>query len=76
MSQQTKAMALSWVKIFLAAVISSFLSLVVAGDTILLDVQAWEAILISGLVSVLPVIINWLNPNDTRYGRGSVDSEV
>lgn len=75
MSNQTKNMLWSWGRVFLAAVASSFLSLVVAGNTVALDIKAWEAVLISGLVAVVPVVVNYLNPNDTRYGRGSKDSE-
>lgn len=75
MSKQTKNMLWSWLRVFLAAVASSFLSLVLAGDSVLLDIKAWEAVLISGIVAVFPVIINYLNPNDTRYGRGSTSGE-
>lgn len=75
MSKQTKNMLWSWLRVFLAAVASSFLSIVITGNTVFFDTKAWEAILISGIVAVFPVIINYLNPNDTRYGRGSTSGE-
>ena len=28
----------------------------------------WQAWVIAGLVSCVPVVINWLNPSDARYG--------
>lgn len=31
----------------------------------------WQTWVIAGLVSALPVIVNWLNPSDSRYGKGS-----
>ena len=63
-----KALVLSWLRIFLASSLTAFLADVV--DDGLSDLNG-EVILIAGIVSVGPVIINWLNPNDTRYGRGS-----
>jgi hypothetical protein len=61
-----KALVLSWLKVFLSAVLSYVLASLLAGTTI-----AWQAVLIAGAVSVLPTIINWLDTSDTRYGRGS-----
>lgn len=61
-----KALVLSWLKVFLSAVLSYVLAALLA-DTAL----AWQALLIAGVVAVLPVIINWLDTSDTRYGRGS-----
>jgi hypothetical protein len=56
----------SFAKIFAAGVLGWF---VVNLDS--LSVHPAVAI---GLVSALPVIINWLNPSDTRYGNeGTVD---
>lgn len=70
MSKQNKNMVWSWARIFLAAVASTFLSLVVSGNTVALDFKAWEAVLISGLVAVVPVVINYLNPKYPMYGKG------
>lgn len=69
MSQQTKAMLKSWANVFVAAVIASFLALIVDSGTLALDIRALEAIVISGLVAVLPVIKNYFDKNDPRYGK-------
>lgn len=29
----------------------------------------WQTWVIAGAVSAVPVIVNWLNPEDYRYGR-------
>lgn len=65
MNAQVKAVLASWVKVFLAAVLTAWLAGLTSGGAI-----DWRALLIAGAVAVLPVIINWLNPNDNRYGRG------
>jgi len=54
-----KKMAESWAKTFLATALATYLA-------VGLDVNA---IANAALVSVLPSIINWLNPNYERYGR-------
>lgn len=56
----------SFVKIFAAGVLGWF---VVNMDS--LNVHPAVAI---GLASALPVVINWLNPSDSRYGNeGELD---
>ena len=69
MSKQTKAMLRSWANVFVAAVIASFLALIVDSQTLALDIKAFEAIVISGLVAVLPVIKNYFDKSDPRYGK-------
>jgi len=49
----------SWAKAFLAAALATYLA--VGFDP--------AAIANAALVSVLPSIINWLNPNYERYGK-------
>lgn len=61
-----QALVLSWLKVFLSAVLSYVLAALLAGTAL-----AWQAVLIAGAVSVLPVIINWLDTSDPRYGRGA-----
>ena len=56
---ELKLMAGSWLKVFLAAALATYLS-------VGLDV---ETIANAALAAVLPSIINWLNPNYERYGR-------
>ena len=54
-----KKAAESWAKAFLAAALATYLA--VGFDP--------AAIANAALVSVLPSIINWLNPNYERYGK-------
>lgn len=65
MSEQTINVIKSWVAVFLSAVITAVLT------SLTTNTWDWRTILFAGLVAVLPVIRNWLNPQDTRYGRGS-----
>lgn len=60
-----KAIILSWLKVFLASILTVIVS---HGD---IWTTNWKEVLSAGIVSTLPVIINFLNPNDTRYGVGS-----
>lgn len=55
---QFKAVAASWARSFMAASIAVYMS----GNTDL------KAIGSAGLAAVLPVILRWLNPNDTAFG--------
>ena len=71
MSQQTKAMLKSWGNVFIAAVITALLVVVVDSQTIALDLKALEAVLIAGLVAVLPVVKNYFDSSDHRYGKGA-----
>lgn len=53
----------SWLKIFLSAI----LTMVIAkGDIYLVTLKECIS---AGIISVLPIIINYLNPHDTRYGK-------
>ena len=53
----------SWVKIFLSAILTM---VIVKND--IYSVTLKECIS-AGIISILPIIINYLNPNDTRYGK-------
>ena len=53
-----KAIAASWLRSFLAASIAVYM----AGETDL------KAIGMAGLAAVLPVILRYLNPNDSAFG--------
>ena len=66
MSQQTKNMLMSWLNVFVAAVITALI--VVLGDgQITLD-DLWYVV-VAGLVAVLPVIKNYFDKKDPRYGK-------
>lgn len=56
---QVKAIAASWFRSFLAASLAVY----IAGAT------DPKAILGAGLSAVAPVILRWLNPADTVFGR-------
>jgi hypothetical protein len=66
MSPDVKAMIGSWIKVFLSAVLTAVLTSIATGD------WYWLTILFAGLVSVLPVIKNYLDEGDPRYGKGYV----
>ena len=68
MSQETKAMLKSWLNVFVAAVITALI--VVLGDGNVSVEDLWY-VLVAGAVAVLPVMKNYFDPSDTRYGRGS-----
>jgi hypothetical protein len=53
-----KAMAASWARSFLAASVAVYMA----------GVTDPKAIASAGLAAVLPVIMRWLNPNDTGFG--------
>jgi len=59
MINDLKLAAESWAKAFLAAALATYLAV------------GWDAnaLVNAGLASVLPSIINWLNPNYERYGK-------
>lgn len=56
---ESKAIIKSWVKVFVAASFAVYAS----GSA-----TFWN-IVNAGLVAVIPVIISWLDPKDSRFGR-------
>lgn len=62
-----KNMIKSWIKVFAATILSLFLAdgADVAGVG-LDEVRTWIA---AGVASILPLIITWLDPADSRFGR-------
>jgi hypothetical protein len=55
---QIKPMAASWARSFLAAAVAVYMA----------GVTDPKAIATAGLAAVLPVIMRWLNPNDSSFG--------
>ena len=53
----------SYVKVFLSAIITMIIA---KGDIYLVTLKECFS---AGIISILPIIINYLNPNDTRYGK-------
>ena len=63
----------------LASILKTFAAIVFAGAVAdfasgnSIDFADWQTWIIAGLVAVVPTVINWLNPADSRYGRGSAE---
>jgi len=53
----------SYVKVFFSAV----LTMIIAKGNIYL--VTLEECISAGVISILPIVINYLNPNDKRYGK-------
>ena len=70
MSEQTKAMLKSWLNVFMASLITALI--VVLGDGNVSVEDLWY-VLVSAAIAVLPVIKNYFDPSDTRYGKGSAE---
>lgn len=59
----------SFVKVFVAWILGAAVADWATSGSI--DFGAWQTWVIGALVSAVPILINWLNPADGRYGRGS-----
>ncbi len=70
MSEQKKAMLKSWLNVFVASLITALI--VVLGDGTVTVEDLWY-VLVSAAVAVLPVIKNYFDPNDPRYGKGATE---
>jgi hypothetical protein len=57
----------SWLKVFLTTVLSLYLA---TGKGLFdMDFESIKNLVSAGFASLIPVIINSLNPNDPRYGK-------
>lgn len=70
LSKQMKSMLKSWANVFVVAVITALI--VVLGDGAISVEDLWY-VLVAGLVAVLPVIKNYFDKSDPRYGKGSAE---
>ena len=61
-------MAGSWLKVFLVAVLIKFSDL--GANIFSLDTESIKHLANAGIIAVIPVLINFLNPQDNRYGPG------
>ncbi len=52
----------SYIKVFVTAVLTMVIS---KGDIFAVTLNE---VISAGAIAILPIIVNWLNPNDTRYG--------
>ena len=72
MSEQKKAMLKSWLNVFMASLITALI--VVLGDGNISVEDLWY-VLVSAVIAVLPVIKNYFDPSDHRYGKGAEVTE-
>jgi hypothetical protein len=70
MSKFFNSPAGSWLKAAIVAILSGILIKLQEGTDIWTIASLKELATIAS-VSVIPVIINYLNPQDTRYGKGN-----
>lgn len=59
--EQVKALLASWLRSFLAAGLAVYMA----------GVTDPKAIATAGVAAVAPVILRWLNPKDSAFGRSS-----
>lgn len=59
----------SAVKVFVSVILSMAVASWAQNGT--LSLEAWQTWVIGAAGAALPVIVNWLNPADGRYGIGS-----
>jgi hypothetical protein len=52
----------SWLKVALTAILTMIIT---KGNIYEITL---EEVISASVISILPIIVNWLNPNDTRYG--------
>ena len=68
--KQLNTIYASWLKVFISSVFGAYLIMLQDGTNLFSwDFAMVEKLLTAGVVSTLPIIINWLNPSDTRYGK-------
>ena len=74
-SQEWLRVGGTWGKMFLSACLASILTLITTTGSIPTDGKSWQAVLISGLVAVIPVVMTALNKDNPEYGMGYKPSE-
>jgi hypothetical protein len=67
-SEQWLSALVTYIRAFLAAALTALLAVFTATGHFPNDAKEWQALLWAVLLAVLPVAINFLNPNDQRYG--------
>lgn len=72
MSKQTKAMFTSWLNVFVSTLIAGVLTVLTTNNGVIpMDGKTWLGVVIAAVVAVLPVIKNYFDKNDPRYGKGA-----
>ena len=59
-------MVKSWLVVFVATLLTLFLA--DGADVFAVDMSDAKAWLTAAVAAVVPLILNWLNPKDERYG--------
>ena len=57
----------SWLKVFAATILAMFIA--DGADVFGVDAADLRGYLAAGIGAILPLIITWLDPTDTRWGR-------
>lgn len=70
---QVKALAETLAKVFVSAAIAQWL--VTGGQLFDVGSDGYKSVLTAGAAAAGVALFNFLNPNDTRYGRGSASSD-
>jgi hypothetical protein len=68
-SEEMKTVAGTLVRTFIAACLAQFLSM---GAWVTMPLDAWKNVAAAGVAAVAIAAYNWINPKDTRYGKGYV----
>lgn len=69
MNDELRALTGTLLRVFCAAVLAQFLAS--GADVFAVDGDGLRTILSSGISAVAVTVYNWLNPSDSRYGRGA-----
>ena len=71
MNPQVTAALGTYLRGVLAAGLTAILTVLTTAGHFPSDRKEWLGVLWAVVLAVLPVIINYLNPNDKRYGKGT-----
>ena len=69
MTAKHRAMLKTLAKTFLTAALGQYL--LMGLDVFSASASDWQVVAASGITAVAMLAYNWLDPTDTRYGRGS-----
>lgn len=63
------SMVFSWIKVFIAVVLTMFLA--DGADIFAVSVDDIRLFIAAAFTATIPMIVNYINPRDSRYGKGS-----
>ncbi len=67
------SMIASWLRTFVAIIVAMFIA--DGADIFAVDANDLRAWLAAGFAAVLPLIVRFLNPDDTQFGYGSASDD-